>query len=325
MAILAVSLLLGQPPLALVFAVAFVEGTLNIAFQPAEIGALRQIVPPQSLPAAVAANEARDNAAYLAGPSLGGFLFAVSRAAPFVADAISYLVSLLCVVGIRRPLEDERTGDRRHSLRRDIAEGLAWLWGQPFVRASILLAGGTNLVSNALALLVILVAREEGASSASIGLMLTLVAAGGLAGAVAAPRINRRLSPRLVVVGMPWLYAALIPTMALAPDALSLGAIFGVMIVLAPAWNAIVTGYAIAITPDGLQGRRASTDWLVSGSGVALAPLLAGLLVAALGSAPAILTLAGLALVIAVASTASPALRIFPSLGFTAVPGARRP
>jgi MFS family permease len=199
MAGLATSLLLGKPSLALIFVVAFVEGTLNVAFRPAEIGALKQIVPAHELPTAVAANEARDNAAYLGGPSLGGFLFAISRAAPFLADAASYLASLTCVAMIRRPLEEAPPSAERRSLRRDVGEGLSWLWRQPFLRASLLLAGGTNLISNALALFVILVARERGASSSAIGVMLTLVAAGGLAGAVATPLALRRGDPDVCV------------------------------------------------------------------------------------------------------------------------------
>jgi len=325
MAALAASLLLGTPPLALIFVVAFVEGTLNVGFRPAEAGALKQIVPAAELPTAVAANEARDNAAYLAGPSLGGFLFAVARAAPFLADAVSYVVSLGCVVAIRRRFEEERSPAQRRPLRREVVDGLVWFWRQPFLRASLLLAGGMNLVSNALALFVILVARERGASSSAIGVMLTLVAAGGLLGALATPAIRRRISPRGIVVGMPWVYAALVPAFAFVPGALSLGVVFGVMIFLSPAWNAIVTGYAIAITPDSLQGRRASTDWLLSGSGVAVAPLLAGLLLGALGASAAIAAFTALALVIAIAGSTSTALRVFPGTPSTAAPGETRP
>jgi MFS family permease len=325
MASLAAALLLGTPSLALIFVVAFVEGTLNVAFRPAEVGALKQIVPAADLTNAIAANEARDNAAFLAGPSLGGFLFAVARAAPFLADAISYVVSLGCVVLIRRRFEEERAVAERRSLRRDVAEGLVWLWRRPFLRASLLLAGATNLVSNGLALLVILVARERGASSSAIGLMLTLVAAGGLAGAVATPVIRRRASARRIVLGLPWLYALLIPTFAFVPGTLALGGVFGVMLFLGPAWNATVVGYGIAVTPDGLQGRRASMDWLLSGSGVAAAPLLAGLLFGAAGATAAIAAFAALEVAIAVAATVSPALRVFPSVAPTAAPGETRP
>ncbi len=319
MASLAGALLLGRATFTQIVVVAFIEGTFGIAFAPAEAGAIKQIVPTKELPTAIAANEARDNAAYLAGPPLGGVLFALTRAAPFLADAGSYLISLLTLFTIRRPLQLERTAHRR-PLHQEIAEGLNWIWRQPFLRAALLLAGGSNLVSNALALLVILIARERGASSATVGLMLSLVAVGGLVGAILAPMLQRRLAPTLVVLGVPWLYAALIPTLALVPGALPLGAIFGLMMLLGPTWNAIVGGYAIAITPDELQARRASVDWLISGSGAALAPLLGGFLLEVLGANVAIATFAMLALTIAIGGTASRALRTLPQASASVCP-----
>jgi len=52
------------------------------------------LVHPSQRSVAVGQNEARQNAAQLAGPALGGALFGLSRAAPFAADALSYLASL---------------------------------------------------------------------------------------------------------------------------------------------------------------------------------------------------------------------------------------
>lgn len=309
---LAVALLVGRATFAHVLVVAFVEGALNVLFTPAQTGAIKQLVPSTALPAAVAANEARDSAAYLAGPSLGGVLFALTRAAPFLVDAVSYLVSFLTLTAIRHPFQEQRRAPRR-PLHREIGEGVAWIWQHPFLRSALLLAGGSNLVSNALALVLILASRERGASATAVGLMLTLVAAGGLAGAVLAPTLQRRLPRRLVVLGLPWLYAALIPTFALLSNPLLLGAVFGVMALLGPTWNAIVSGYAIAITPDHMQARRSSVDWLISGSGLAVAPLLAGYLLDRLGPTGTITAFAALAVVLAVAATASNALRTLPS------------
>jgi uncharacterized membrane protein len=88
---------------------------------------------------------------------------------------------------------------------------------------------------------------------------------------------------------------------------------FGLMALLGPTWNAIISGYAIAITPDHLQARRSSVDWLISGTGLALAPLCAGYLLASLGAIITIATIASVALAIAIAGTASRALRALPA------------
>jgi len=308
---LATALFLGRVTLAQILIVAFIEGTLNVFFAPAQTGAIKQLVPSAELPTAIAANEARDNAAYLAGPSLGGVLFSLTRAAPFLADAISYLLSLTAIAAIRRPFQEQRTTQRR-PLHREIAEGLSWIWQQPFLRAAVLLAGGSNLVSNALALLVLLIARQRGASASAIGLMLSLVAAGGLTGAVLAPLLQRHVPRRLIVIGLPWLYVAVIPSFAVVGNPIAIGAIFGLMTLLGPTWNAIVGGYAIAITPDHLQARRSSVDWLISGAGIALAPLLAGYLLDTLGATSTVAAFAVLALTVAFAGTISRPLRTLP-------------
>src|SRR5919202_895493 len=69
---------------------AFVEGTGNAFFGPAAAGALRSVVPPAALPAAAGLQQARTATVALLGPPVGGALFGIARAAPFVADAASY-------------------------------------------------------------------------------------------------------------------------------------------------------------------------------------------------------------------------------------------
>ena len=55
--------------------VAFVEGTMYVFFNVAEIGALRSVVPGRQLPAAAAAEQARYSTVLLVAPPLGGSLF----------------------------------------------------------------------------------------------------------------------------------------------------------------------------------------------------------------------------------------------------------
>src|SRR6266550_2840159 len=75
--------------------VAFVEGTGATFFSASSAGALRAIVPAVQLPAAVGAQRVGEASVNLAGPPLGGALFSVGRAIPFVFDAASYLSSIL--------------------------------------------------------------------------------------------------------------------------------------------------------------------------------------------------------------------------------------
>jgi MFS family permease len=68
----------------------FIEGTATVFFGVAQRAALPMLVHSSQRSVAVGQNEARQNAAQLAGPALGGALFGLSWAAPFAADALSY-------------------------------------------------------------------------------------------------------------------------------------------------------------------------------------------------------------------------------------------
>src|SRR6185295_4242070 len=187
-----VSLALGRLSLAQLMAVSFIEGSLYVFHSLAEPAAVRNIVHPHHLPVALSQIEARERGAALLGQPLGGFLFDFGRAVPFLADAVSYLASLTALLLIRSRFQSERP-DSRRAFTTEIARALVWLWRQPLLRATALLVAGSNLLFQALNLLVIVIAREQGASSAAIGLLLAGFGVGGVLGSLAAPWVQRRL------------------------------------------------------------------------------------------------------------------------------------
>ena len=105
---LAVTILLGDLGFWLIPVVAFVEGSFTSLFSSSAAGALRSVVPASQLPAAVAAQQGRSATASLAGPPIGGALFGISRALPFIADAASYVFSVLSLILIRTPFQEAR-------------------------------------------------------------------------------------------------------------------------------------------------------------------------------------------------------------------------
>jgi MFS family permease len=100
---LALALAFGRFHLWHVLLVAFLEGSLGTLFGPAESAAVRRVVAPEQRREAVALNQSRVQLPSLVGPPLGGVLLSLSRALPFVADAVSYLVSLIAVLFVRTP------------------------------------------------------------------------------------------------------------------------------------------------------------------------------------------------------------------------------
>jgi hypothetical protein len=78
---------------------------------------------------------------------------------------------------------------------------------------------------------------------------------------------------------------------------------------MGPAVNAALFGHQAAITPDRLQGRVVSVIFLVATSVQAVAPLLAGVLIATWGSPTAIVVLALSVAGAALAATLSRGIR----------------
>lgn len=297
----------------LLLAAAAAEAAFTVFYPPAERAALRSIVPVSQLPAALAANEARQHAAELAGPPLGGALFGLGRALPFLGDAISYLLSLAAAVAIRTPLratpEEPRHVQRRAGLVREIGDGLGFTWRQPLLRATALCVAGTNTVYTALSFAVIVAARHAGATATSIGLMLAAAGVGGLLGALTAPRLITGLTPSGALLVALWAGAVTTPAMAAHPLPALIGPLLAMFAFLIPAANAVLVSSQMAITPEHLQGRVFSSVLFLSGVGGAAAPVLTGLGLDRLGSSAVLILLGAATAMVAALATTSRSIR----------------
>jgi MFS family permease len=200
---LAVAVQLDHAGWPLIAAIAFAEGAGAVVFGVAQAGALRAIVPRRQLPAAVGAQRARSAAVDLAGPPLGGALFAVGPALPFAVDSASYAFSIVSLAAIRTPFQEERELESTR-LRSQVAEGLRFLWRQPFIRATTFLYALLNVTIPALLLVVIVVGRRDGLSSSEIGGLVAAFGAALLAGALLSPLLRRRLSVRAIILLELW-------------------------------------------------------------------------------------------------------------------------
>lgn len=265
-------------PIVLLVAVADRAG--DTLFAPASIAALPLIVEDEHLEPAWAVSEGRQFAANLVGPPLGGLLYGLGRAIPFLADAVSYGVSVLTsrgLVGEFRPAAEE--GIERRGLWAESFDGLKLLWHDAFLRAVLIQAPLINFAFNGAIFTVILGLRRHGVSAVVIGGAEAVIMVGGLVGAVLAPQIRARVTVRqaillLTVVGTILFLAAaaIMPSPAVAlPLALPL--------VLSPATNAALFAIVLRRTPPAMHGRVNAGLFQVAGALAAIAPLLAGLVV----------------------------------------------
>lgn len=289
-------------------AVAFVEGSLFVLFDLSEGAALPRLVPAGQLPTAVAWNQARTQGADLVGQPLGGLLFAIAPALPFAVDSVSYLVSGGAVAAIRTRLQGERaaTVDR---LRSRIAEGVRFVRRSAFLRETVVIVGWINLVFNGSFLVVIVRAQRLGGSPGQIGLMLAALGAGGILGALAAPAIQRRLSGRVVLVAIAWLWTGLGVVLAFAPSLVWLAVLVFALTLFGAPYNVVIAARMYQLVPEQIFGRVRSVGRIVAWGTIPIGTLLGGVLAERLGAAPALLVF-GLAMIpVAIASTVSPGMR----------------
>jgi MFS family permease len=319
LASLGISVAAGHVSFVQIAIVAFVEGTMFVIFNIAEIGAVRSVVSAPQLQQAFATEQARLSSVYLAGPPLGGILFGLGRSLPFLVDAISYAFSTGTLLAMRTPFQEERLEAEPGSLRAQITEGLAWLWRHTFLRTCALLFVGTNFLFGALELTLIVAARRQGLHSGVIGALVAVIGALSLAGSLVAPRFIRVLSMRTVLIGSTWLSLG-IAAFLVEPSAYVLLAGIAPFVFFNPTVNAMVIGYRVAIVPDRLQGRVNSVARSLALVALPVGPVTAGLLLGSFSArTTAVFLVAGFA-VMSLLTTTNRAIRAAPS--FDEVTGA---
>jgi hypothetical protein len=305
---LGVIILDGKVSLAAVTAVTVIGSACNAFFGTAEHSSLRNIVARGQLPTAVARNEARAYGTSLAGPPIGGLLFGLGRSLPFFGDALTFLGSLVGVAMVRGPLQEPRA-EKPAGHAAALVEGLRFVFGNPFLRAILLIAAPLNLAINGIIFTIIVTLQRHGVRPAIIGTVGTVVAVGGLLGALAAPRLQRRLPLPVLIRGICWAAAGFMAISALLTSSVAAAVPVAIAVFLGPASNAALFGHQAAITPDRLQGRVVSVVIVVATSVSAAAPLIAGVLIAAWGSPAAVLVFAAAVGGSAIAATVSRGIR----------------
>jgi MFS family permease len=294
-------------------AAAVVNGVASALFWPAHGASIRALVPSEQLPTAYAQEQTRQHAAGLAGPALGGLLFSLGRAIPFLVDAVTYLISFVCVAFARVPRRPEPPAvpsqdaqpHQRQSMREGIGEAMRWLWDQRLLRAVCGLALGTNLLVNAMTIPIIVMVGTP----VNVGLVMAAMGVGGLAGAAISGRLMRLLPTGRLMLGGTWFLAVILPLMVLPLGGYWPGVVLFLAMLVVPALNIALEVEVARTAPDHMQGRVHGVLNVAMSGVTPLAPLVGGLLTQYGGAVPAILGLGAALVVCSVAATFSPTLR----------------
>jgi MFS family permease len=302
--------------------VAFVDGSGAAVSSTAQAGALRAVVPKRQLPAAVATVTGREAAISLAAPALGGALFGLARALPFVAHAVSNVFAAFALLGMRTPFQEERERDGS-PLRSRLAEGFRFLWDHPFLRTCAFLYGLANFIGPGVLLAILVIGKKQGLSGGEVGLLLSAFGACVLLGAFLSPLVRRLLPVRGVLLLELWTWVGC-GVFLLWPNVYVLTASILPTALAIPSTDSVVNGYQLAMTPDRLIGRVESVRSTIALLLAPLGPLTAGFLLDAVSERATIAVFAVFGLVLALWGTLSPAIRAAPSLDELAeLPGRR--
>lgn len=291
------------------YLVALCEGALAVFFGIAQSACLPQVVTKQQLPAAAAQNEALFPVGDLVGSPLGGTLFGlVGHAAPFLVDACSYLFSVVALCLVKVPFQQERRVEAPH-LRREIRTGLGWLWHHPLIRLLALLSAGCFVIDAGAPLMVIVLAKQQGASARLIGIVFAIAAVGGLVAFIVVTPLQRRWRFGQIVCGAVMLQACIWPLLALYPPMLIIGVLASGNYLFFAIYNSIEAGYRLELVPDSLQGRVNSVFHLIALSCFPLGAAMTGLLIQWIGIKPTLLSFFVWMLILSVAAFSSKAVR----------------
>jgi MFS family permease len=288
--------------------VAFVQSTFAAFYGTANSGSVRSVVPAEQIGEAAGIEQSRVATARLAGPPLGGALFGIARWLPFLTDAVSYAVSLVTLAGIRAQFQEEREHDPS-PLRTQVAEGIRFLWREPFLRTTALIFSLGNIVSPAsLLLAVVIVGNRQGLTSGEIGALNAAMGATLLLGSFIAGRVTRMLSMRTILVAELWSSCSCAIFLVHPSVYLLLAGILPQSFVI-PSTDTALNTYRYRVIPDRVLGRATS---VITNIGLLVSPvgsLGIGLALAHLTEREAVGIFAGVAVALAVWGTLSPSLR----------------
>jgi MFS family permease len=285
-----------------VLAVALLAGGVNVLFVTAYQVYLPSLVASGDLVEGNAKLQASSSAATVAGPGLAGLVAGAFGAADaLLGNAVSFLVSAACLLGIRSAESGAPAPEARAGLRREIAEGVRFVAGDRYLRPLTIWAALVNLgLTGYLALIVLFLVRVVGLGPTAVGLLVSVASIGGVLGALASGRIISRLGTARTLLlsaegGLS--FALLIPLAGPGPRLAFylVGALVSVTGVVVA--NIVLVSFRQLYCPPGMLGRVTATMRVLLVGTNPLGAVLAGGLGTWLGVRAALWIMLGIAAV----------------------------
>ena len=268
----------------------FVFGVFTVFFDVAYQSYLPSLIQREQLVEGNAKLQLTVSTATVAGPSAAGALIATITA-PYaiVVDAVSFVISTVCMIPIRRPerLPERGEGQPRPKLLPELKEGLAYVVRHPHLRAIAACTGSANFFGSiGFTVALLYFVRTLHLSAAQTGFVFACFGIGSIVGALAANPVQRRLGVGPAIVLPAVLFPITSLLVPLAPRDFPIPVLIASFLVggySQVAYNITQVSLRQAITTERLQGRmNASMRWIVWGT-LPLGQLAGGAIASAYG------------------------------------------
>ena len=303
---------------------AFCNGVCTVFFRAAYPALVRQVAPREQQESAFARLFGTESAMQVAGPGAGGLLAQVlSSAGGLLVDAVSFLVSAVCLWRLKLPPAEPRevVDSDQPSLRQRIREGVDYIRQDRILRFFTVVGGISNFgLTGYGALIVLFLVREVHLGSGAVGLVMAVASLGGVLGALIATTVSQRLGSARALLALQLLAgppALLVPLGAPGAGVVALVAgllLVGIGVV---AGNIVRGAWRNRYVPEHMIARQVTTAQVVNLGTMPLAGLAAGALGSAIGLRPTILVMAAIHVLACLSMYWSPlrGLREMPTLG----------
>ena len=277
---------LGLLSLPVLYAIAFLTGSLSVLFMVAYSALFVALVPKDGYVGAQSLLNGSRALASVVGPSLGGLLVqALTAPLAIAVDAVSYAVSAVYLLRVKvdePPCEEERRGL--------LLSGARFIAGSPVVRPALLATATLNFFDYAfLALFVLYATRSLGVEPGTLGVVLGAGAVGAVIGAAVTGHVVRRIGvgPVFVVGCVLFPASLLLVPLAGGPHALVLAALLGAE--LGAGLGVVMLDISIgsifaAVVPDRFRSRVSGAYMVVNYGVRPLGSLAGGALATAIGT-----------------------------------------
>ncbi|HEY1741459.1 MAG TPA: MFS transporter [Acidimicrobiia bacterium] len=291
---LGVTIVLGTPPIALLWITAFLLGCGEVFFDTSAEAMLPNVVEVDVLERANSRLYVTQSITVdLIGPPIGAFLFAVAASLPFLLDSWSFLASAMIVLTLRGSFRPKQQAGAEStppaatapgSVRGAIVEGWHYTRSHRLLRSLIVLGAAWNFFAvGSESTTVLFAKRGLHMSDAAFGLTWAGFAVGGVIAAWLTERIVDRFGPGHTILATFLLGGIAGTTAALSHNAIVFAFGFGCSFAAGTAASIVVVTLRQQLVPDALRGRVSAMFRVVIFASAGLGALVMGFLVQAVG------------------------------------------